>query len=747
MSGRRKIRDNVGMNLFPFMAVLICTTGALIMLLVVMVQQARVRATVDVAMQPVTPDPAVAMLVRANAQTKAENDRIQRENEKVRAQNELTKSENERIATENEIRLAQHEEDKRLAEQRAQEIEDLKWETSILTPSWQKTVEQLADQRLALSHIEAHTRELSEKASQMQAEADMIAAAARDELLVRENSQQDLEQLKNEIAAKKDEAEAIKKEAANSQKKYALIPYDGPSGTHRPPIYVECLPDRVVLQPENVVLIGDDFRPPLELDNPLASALRAKREFLLENGLIDGQSEPYPLLVVRPGSASSYAAARSAMTAWESEFGYELVEADLELDYKPANRQLKELLEDVVIESRGKRERMRLAMRSRRPSQPELLRPSINGGFETVRGRNGSGSGFGNGRGFGDDSGFGGGQGPGGGSGNGFGNGFGADNGGFGNAGRGDSLAGSQANGGRGMTSGGRYSSGSAYGPNGAPNDGRFNGSGSEATNRFGGPGGDFNNARGGSSNVAQSGNRFEGANSQFGGSPGGSQFANSGSYAGGSGGAGQNGSGNSGATQDGEGSNGSQQAYQGQSGPGQSMAGALAGQQTRGAGAGGNSSTATGSGGKGASGSGGSSGSQGQAASSGMAASATNFNSNQSLANGRGRNWALPPSQPDAVGIKRPIKVMCSGETLLLVPERGTRQEVQIFRHNGAVTGVVDPFVEAVRSRMETWGIAGRGIYWRPVLQVQIRDNADANYNQLLKLLENSGIEVTREP
>ena len=44
---RRTTRDNIGMNLFPFLAVLICTMGSLIVLLVVMVQQARVRATVE----------------------------------------------------------------------------------------------------------------------------------------------------------------------------------------------------------------------------------------------------------------------------------------------------------------------------------------------------------------------------------------------------------------------------------------------------------------------------------------------------------------------------------------------------------------------------------------------------------------------------------------------------------------------------------------------------------------------------
>ena len=122
-------------------------------------------------------------------------------------------------------------------------------------------------------------------------------------------------------------------------------------------------------------------------------------------------------------------------------------------------------------------------------------------------------------------------------------------------------------------------------------------------------------------------------------------------------------------------------------------------------------------------------------------------FNTMQSLASRRGSNWALPDSRSSAVGIKRPINVICNPNAILLVPEKGTRQELQIFRHDGSVQAVVDPFVDAVRSRLESWGIAGQGIYWRPVLQIQVQQRADGNYRQLFKLLENSGIEVTREP
>ena len=58
----------------------------------------------------------------------------------------------------------------------------------------------------------------------------------------------------------------------------------------------------------------------------------------------------------------------------------------------------------------------------------------------------------------------------------------------------------------------------------------------------------------------------------------------------------------------------------------------------------------------------------------------------------------------------------------------------------------MIDPFVNAVQARLEGWGIAGQGIFWRPVLQVDVRSDAEGRYRQLLQLLDKSGIEVSRE-
>jgi hypothetical protein len=100
--------------------------------------------------------------------------------------------------------------------------------------------------------------------------------------------------VQNEVAQKKKELEDKQKQKSG-EKWYALIPYDGPHGTRRRPIYIECTDIGIVLQPEGVVLLPDDFRGPLGPGNPLDAALRTIRERIAQEGGKAG--EPYPLIV------------------------------------------------------------------------------------------------------------------------------------------------------------------------------------------------------------------------------------------------------------------------------------------------------------------------------------------------------------------------------------------------------------------------------------------------------------------
>jgi hypothetical protein len=46
----------------------------------------------------------------------------------------------------------------------------------------------------------------------------------------------------------------------------------------------------------------------------------------------------------------------------------------------------------------------------------------------------------------------------------------------------------------------------------------------------------------------------------------------------------------------------------------------------------------------------------------------------------------------------------------------------------------------------MDSWGIAGRGMYWRPILHVYNAPGAEGRADDLEALLEGSGLEVKRK-
>ncbi len=327
-------RQSETFSLLPFMAVLICTMGALIVLLVVLVQQARVSADSIGEAEPTQP-----------LEDDVDLDAITRQ------------------------------------------IEDASWRAEILNQSRRQMIERLADGRLQLSHIEEHIRRLEDRIDVL---GEQVAALDNDDPSRLRNIEADrleLARLLAEVETARTELEAARREAAEHPQSYALIPYDGPTGTHRRPIYIECLADRVVLRPEGIELVAEDFRPPLGPQNALASALRTVREYLARTGQVGVGSEPYPLLIVRPDGATSYAAARRAMQSWDAEFGYELIEDEVTLEYPPADPQLVAELQRTVDEARRIQRDLARAAPSRHGRGNSLgLTASRDGGFEAIVG-------------------------------------------------------------------------------------------------------------------------------------------------------------------------------------------------------------------------------------------------------------------------------------------------------------------------------------------------------------------------
>jgi hypothetical protein len=116
-----------------------------------------------------------------------------------------------------------------------------------------------------------------------------------------------------------------------------------------------------------------------------------------------------------------------------------------------------------------------------------------------------------------------------------------------------------------------------------------------------------------------------------------------------------------------------------------------------------------------------------------------------ESLAKRRGRDWGLPDAAAAAVPINRPIRVECHRDRLVIVPEKGTGGSRSIPL-GPRTEESIDEFVSTVWEHMQSWGIAGNGMYWRPILNVYVAPDAQRRYAELDTLLEDSGLNVEQK-
>ncbi|MEX0979011.1 MAG: hypothetical protein WDZ48_09180, partial [Pirellulales bacterium] len=287
-----------------------------------------------------------------------------------------------------------------LVEEEKQQIDDLKWRIGHLREARAKTEDQLSDERLKLSHVEDHERRLREKLEQLRiavAEMDRAGAATTD------HSRQSAEELKAARVALDEAKKAlvdVQRQGRHKSVNYSVVPYEGRNATNRRPIYIECRENLIVLQPEGIELTPRDFVGYFGPGNPLASALRAQREYFAEqaaNGKL--AEEPYPLLLVRPEGTAAYYAARAALDSWGNDFGYELVGSDWKFKFPEPDPQLARLTRQVVAEARLRHREYILTspQMAKRRARP-VYRAKAHGGFALEGGSGGSLSGEGGGR-------------------------------------------------------------------------------------------------------------------------------------------------------------------------------------------------------------------------------------------------------------------------------------------------------------------------------------------------------------
>ncbi len=312
---RARTQSGPTISLFPFLAVLLCTMGALLVVLVIFSQSAK--------------QAGVAAAEQAKLAAEAAGRAHREELELVR--------------------------------------DEIHWRIDHTTVMRDQSADELAKARLQLAGTEETARKLADELEAIVRQAEAIDSPGDD---AEADAIRDLEQRLADATKVRD---AVKDGLADKPPAYAVVPYEGANGTHRRPLYIECCLDGVYLQPEGIRLGPGDFEGPPGPGNPLASALRAAREHIARTPGESGDTavQPYPLLLVRPSGVMAYYAARESIQSWGNEFGYQFIDEDWTLTYPPPDAVLAEAETRAVEEARRRLEWL-AQTRPARPSKPAV---------------------------------------------------------------------------------------------------------------------------------------------------------------------------------------------------------------------------------------------------------------------------------------------------------------------------------------------------------------------------------------
>ncbi len=304
----RRGRHRLQVSTFPFLAVLLCTMGSLILVLLMMDRKSRQAALARAQRE-------AAQLAQAQADAaRAQREQWQRQQQQARAdRQQQCQQMHERLLGEAAQVQAQADQVARelaLAAARLRAEQSSKEETRKQTLALRG---RLAAQQQAL---ETKRQGLAQKARAGDATAEELARMTA-ELMRLEETIHDLRTARE-----------------RERQTYSVVPYRGSHGDARRPLYVECVPAGLIFHPEKqlvVVTALDSVKE--EVRRRLARHHQQARSDRADPG-------PYMLLLVRPDGIRTANGLQGLLREMNVDFGYELVDADWILDFPPDDQPL-----------------------------------------------------------------------------------------------------------------------------------------------------------------------------------------------------------------------------------------------------------------------------------------------------------------------------------------------------------------------------------------------------------------------
>lgn len=328
-----------GVSLFPFLAVLVCTMGALILLLLVTTRRIRFDAVVGDTETLAEAEADAASLDSLDALAEMPVDDSVFDVRPTPDSESIVETAEPGISLEipawekpvdatkptpsiarMELALAEKQSERETLKQRLTTLRSLIAATD--TPPVDAGAEaELADLRKLEARYVAQLETADQSLEEIKDQLDRASKSAReaDEILAdRESS---LVSLREYVDT------AQQQKSAGLQK--TVLEFTNSSGTTRTPVIVEVRGDQLIFQPSEIAISEDELKSFPRDDNPLLSGVFATHSYRNGKSLT---AQPYVLLLVRPDGSSLFHSARVRLMSAGIHFGYELVQQDREID-------------------------------------------------------------------------------------------------------------------------------------------------------------------------------------------------------------------------------------------------------------------------------------------------------------------------------------------------------------------------------------------------------------------------------
>jgi hypothetical protein len=283
----RRRRHVLQVSTFPFLAVLLCTMGSLILLLLVIDKRAK-----------------------AVARAKAVQEYAERK--KTTAEEEKAKQEEWEQQLSNLHALLR------------QQLDNVRGQANAIhgkinaAASEVKCVE--AKNQAMQNRLAAEKNRYAQLAEAIASKKSELAEAARKDAA----SDAQRRQMTADLTLLEKTLEELKAAKRLEKLTFSLVPYKGRRGDNRKPLYLECTADGWIIHPD---------RKTLEATASAVADLHAELDRRLKASTSSGELSSYLFLLVRPDGITNYYRAQAAMQGLDVAFGYEFVDAAWVLDF------------------------------------------------------------------------------------------------------------------------------------------------------------------------------------------------------------------------------------------------------------------------------------------------------------------------------------------------------------------------------------------------------------------------------